>query len=115
MFLVEITCPQDVVGAIYQCMAARRGVVEEEVQIEGTPLVIMKAFLPVAESFGFTSFLREKTAGQAFPNCVFDHWELIEGDLSIKDNKLTKLVQLIRGRKGLKEDVPEASSYIDKL
>jgi elongation factor 2 len=115
MFLVEITCPQDVVGAIYSCMAARRGAVEDEVQVEGTPLVIMKAFLPVAESFGFTSFLREKTAGQAFPNCVFDHWELIDGDLSQKENKLTKLVQTVRVRKGLKEDVPEASQYIDKL
>jgi elongation factor 2 len=115
MFLVEITCPQDVVGAIYSCMAARRGAVDEEVQVEGTPLVIMKAFLPVAESFGFTSFLREKTGGQAFPNCVFDHWELIDGDVSLKENKLTKIVQNIRVRKGLKEDIPEASQYIDKL
>ena len=115
MFMVEITCPQDVVGAIYSCMAARRGEVEEEVIVEGTPLVIMKAFLPVAESFGFTSFLREKTAGQAFPNCVFDHWKLIEGDLAVKDGKLAKLVQVIRVRKGLKEDIPEASQYIDKL
>ena len=115
MFMVEITCPQDVVGAIYSCMAARRGNVEDEVQVEGTPLVIMKAFLPVAESFGFTSFLREKTAGQAFPNCVFDHWEMIDGDLTQKDGKLAKLVQVIRVRKGLKEDLPEANQYIDKL
>ena len=114
-FLVEITCPQDVVGAIYSCMAARRGAVDEEVQVEGTPLIIMKAYLPVSESFGFTSFLREKTAGQAFPNCVFDHWETIEGDVFKKDSNLNKLVITVRTRKGLKAEIPELNNYFDKL
>ena len=54
-------------------MMHRRGAVEEEVQVEGTPLVIMKAFLPVAESFGFTAFLRQKTGGKAFPNLSLIH------------------------------------------
>ncbi|MCP4294053.1 MAG: hypothetical protein GY786_00400 [Proteobacteria bacterium] len=48
--------------------------------MEGTPLMIMKAFLPVSESFGFTAYLRQKTGGKAFPNCVFDHWEHMKGD-----------------------------------
>ena len=52
----------------------------------------MKAFLPVAESFGFTAFLREKTGGKAFPNCVFDHWEVLEGDALDPENKLGKIV-----------------------
>jgi len=36
---------------------------------------MIKAFLPVAESFGFTQALRAATSGRAFPQCVFDHWE----------------------------------------
>lgn len=96
-------------------MMHRRGQVEEEVQVEGTPLVIMKAFLPVSESFGFTAFLREKTGGKAFPNCVFDHWEEINGDALEIDNKLNKLVCGIRKRKGLNEQVPDVKKYMDKL
>lgn len=115
IFQVEITAPSDVVGNIYACMAVRRGVVEEEILIEGTPLVIIKAFLPVAESFGFTSYLRQQTSGKAFPNCVFDHWEALEGDISKPDNKLTKLIQGIRVRKGLKEPIPPLADYLDKL
>lgn len=115
IFQVEITAPNDVVGAVYACMSNRRGIVEEETLIEGTPLVILKAFLPVAESFGFTSYLRQQTSGKGFPNCVFDHWEMIEGDALNPQNKLGKLVQGIRVRKGLKEAVPDINYYMDKL
>lgn len=115
IFLVEITAPSDVVSGIYEVMMARRGNVIEEVQVEGTPLVIMKAFLPVSESFGFTGFLREKTGGKAFPNCVFDHWEVIPGDVDKADSKINKLVCDIRKRKGLKEGIPDLNLYLDKL
>jgi hypothetical protein len=40
----------------------------------------LQAYLPVIESFGFTSVLRAATSGQAFPQCVFDHWELMNSD-----------------------------------
>ena len=49
----------------------------------------MKAYLPVAESFGFTAYLREKTSGQAFPNCVFDHWEKVSGSLDNPESYLS--------------------------
>lgn len=39
----------------------------------------VKAYLPVAESFGFNGDLRSQTAGQAFPQAVFDHWETMNG------------------------------------
>jgi elongation factor 2 len=54
IFLVEIQCPDDAVGGIYGCLAQRRGIVIGEEPIQGTPLVMIKAYLPVAESFGFT-------------------------------------------------------------
>jgi len=115
IFQVEITAPNEVIGAVYSCMAVRRGTVDEEIQIEGTPLTIIKAYLPVAESFGFTSYLRQQTSGKAFPNCVFDHWEALEGDALKADSKLNKLIGAIRVRKGLKEAIPDLSNYLDKL
>jgi translation elongation factor EF-G len=39
----------------------------------------IKAYLPVAESFGFTNVLRAETKGQVFPQSVFDHWEVMPG------------------------------------
>ena len=115
IFQVEITAPSDVVGAIYSLMAQRRGLIEEEIPIEGCPLVILKAFLPVAESFGFTSTLRERTSGKGFPNCVFDHWEVIDGDYLKEGTNIHKIVKGTRLRKGLKEAVPEIAYYTDKL
>merc|ERR1711941_204095 len=47
MFLVEITCPQDAMSGVYACMQPRRGQVFEENQREGTPLLQVKANLPV--------------------------------------------------------------------
>ena len=52
----------------------------EEQQVAGTPMFVVKAYLPVNESFGFTADLRSNTGGQAFPQCVFDHWQILPGD-----------------------------------
>ena len=75
VFICEIQCPDDAMGGIYQTLTQRRGIVIGEEPVSGTPLLIVKAYLPVAESFGFTQALRAATSGRAFPQCVFDHWE----------------------------------------
>merc|ERR1712226_255196 len=116
IFLVEITCPQAAMSGVYKVMNMRRGCVFEENQREGTPLVQVKAHLPVAESFGFVSALRQDTAGQAFPQCVFDHWENLQmGQYDSAGTKLFDLVQAIRKRKSLKVEVPPLGEYLDKL
>jgi len=115
IFKVEIQCPDDAVGGIYQCLSSRRGVVESEEPIQGTPLVNMCAFLPVAESFGFTQALRAATSGRAFPQCVFDHWEMQTGDPFEEGTKAQILVETIRARKGLRAGIPSLDNFIDKL
>lgn len=76
---VEIQCPENAIGGIYSCLNKRRGQVFSEEQRVGTPMFTVKAYLPVMESFGFNGDLRSQTAGQAFPQCVFDHWEIMNG------------------------------------
>jgi hypothetical protein len=61
----------------------RRGQVFSEEQRPGTPMFTVKAYLPVMESFGFTADLRGHTQGQAFPQSVFDHWEVMNGCKSV--------------------------------
>merc|ERR1712117_342096 len=80
VYQVEIQCPENAVGGIYGVLNRKRGHVFEETQTAGTPMFVVKAFLPVNESFGFTADLRSATAGQAFPQCVFDHWQILPGD-----------------------------------
>ena len=115
IFLVEIQCPDDAVGGIYGCLAQRRGIVMGEEPIMGTPLVMIKAFLPVAESFGFTQALRAATSGRAFPQCVFDHWEELGGDPLDPKAMAGVVLTTIRTRKGLKPEVPGLDNFIDKL
>jgi len=115
VYLVEIQCPENAVGGIYGVLNRRRGHVFEESQVAGTPMFIVKAYLPVNESFGFTADLRSNTAGQAFPQCVFDHWQILPGNPMETGSKPSQIVADIRKRKGLKEGIPALDNYLDKL
>jgi len=119
VYLVEIQCPQDSTGGIYSCLNRRRGHIFEENQVVGTPMVYVKAYLPVNESFGFTADLRSQTQGKAFPQCVFDHWQQIADDpldpLNTKPTSSFMIVTETRKRKGLKEGVPGLDNYLDKM
>lgn len=115
IYLVEIQCPEQAVGGIFQCLNKRRGVVFDNQQIGSTPQFLVKAHLPVNESFGFTGDLRSCTGGQAFPQCVFDHWNVLAGDPFESGSKPFQVVVDTRKRKGLKEGVPGLDNYLDKL
>lgn len=115
VYLVEIQCPEAAVGGIYGVLNRRRGHVFEESQITGTPMFVVKAYLPVNESFGFTADLRSNTGGQAFPQCVFDHWQILQGDPLEPGTKPNQVVLETRKRKGLKEGVPALDNFLDKM
>merc|ERR1719430_1094897 len=115
VYLVEIQCPKNAVGGIYGVLNRRRGHVFEESQVAGTPMFHVKAYLPVNESFGFTADLRSNTGGQAFPQCVFDHWQILQGDPMDPATKTFQIVADTRKRKGLKEGIPALDNYMDKL
>jgi len=115
VYLVEIQCPENAVGGIYGVLNRRRGHVFEESQVAGTPMFHVKAYLPVNESFGFTADLRSNTGGQAFPQCVFDHWQVMQGDPMEESSQPYKICQETKKRKGLKPGLPDLSNFLDKL
>jgi len=115
VYLVEIQCPENAVGGIYGVLNRRRGHVIEEAQTPGTPMFVVKAYLPVNESFGFTADLRSNTGGQAFPQCVFDHWQIMPGDPLEVGSKTNTIVEDTKKRKGLKPGNPDLANYLDKL
>ncbi|KAI5783174.1 elongation factor 2 [Peziza echinospora] len=116
VYLVEITVPEQAMGGIYGVLTKRRGHVFSEEQRAGTPLFNIKAYLPVNESFGFTADLRAATGGQAFPQSVFDHWQILTGGSPLDPTtKPGTIVQEMRKRKGIKVEVPGVENYYDKL
>jgi len=115
VYLVDIQCPQDAMGGVYSCLNQRRGHVFQEEQKVGTPMMSMRAYLPVLESFGFTAALRSQTGGKAFPQCVFDHWQHVNGPATDDGTKANEIVLGVRTRKGLSPDIPPLDRYLDKL
>lgn len=106
VYLVDIQCPEIAIGGVYSCLNRKRGHVFEENPKVGTPLYNLRAYLPVMESFGFTADLRAQTSGQAFPQCVFDHWQLMQPDPMEDGSETNEIILSIRQRKGLKQQKP---------
>ena len=107
VYVVEIQVPEQAMGGIYGVLTRRRGHVFSEEQRPGTPLFNVKAYLPVNESFGFNADLRQATSGQAFPQMVFDHWQILPGGSPLDPKtKPGEIVMTMRKRKGVKENVP---------
>jgi len=115
VYLVNISVPQDAMGNVYGVLTKRRGHVFTEEQKPGTPQMTLLAYLPVMESFGFTADLRSHTGGKAFPQCSFDHWELMSGNPMEEGSKSNEVVLGVRKRKGLAPEIPPLDRYLDKF
>jgi len=115
MYVCDITVPSNTVSGVYATLNQRRGQVDSTEERAGTPLVKVKAFLPVLESFGFTNLLRQNTSGQAFPQMIFSHWSLVNGDVYDVQSQAYSICMQVRERKGLKKELPDFNEYYDKL
>ncbi|XP_050392646.1 elongation factor 2 [Patella vulgata] len=115
IYLVEVQCTDTVIGGVYSSVNKRRGLIIEEHRQTGTPICTMKAYLPVNESFGFDKELRSQTGGQAFPQCIFDHWQLMPGDPFDPASRAAAIVVETRTRKGLSPNIPSLDNFLDKL
>ncbi|XP_054473537.1 elongation factor-like GTPase 1 [Anoplopoma fimbria] len=117
MYTCEIMATADVLGRVYGVLGKREGRVLHEEMKEGTDMFIIKAVLPVAESFGFADEIRKRTSGLASPQLVFSHWEVISsdpywvptteeeylhfGEKADSANQSLKYMNAVRRRKGL--------------
>merc|ERR1712099_158610 len=62
----------------------------------------------------FVAALRQQTSGQAFPQCVFDHWDNMPGNC-MEEGKMQELALNVRKRKNIKVAMPALGEYLDKL
>jgi len=115
MYLADIAVPVADAGGVYQTLSLRRGEIAEEIPRPGTPMTAIRAYVPVNESFGFTTALRAATGGKAFPQCSFDHWQVMNGDPFTPGNRVFTIIADTRVRKGLKAELPPLDEFADKL
>jgi len=115
MYLCDITVPLHALAGVYSTLSGRRGIVEGKEDRPGTPLSKIKAFVPVLESFGFTSLLRQNTSGQAFPQMIFSHWQAMNGNPLEDGSQANQAIVKVRERKGMKDELPEWQYYYDKV
>ncbi|XP_065176725.1 116 kDa U5 small nuclear ribonucleoprotein component-like [Sycon ciliatum] len=124
---VEVIAPADCVSAVYTVLAKRRGHVTQDAPVAGSPLYVIKAFMPTIDSFGFETDLRIHTQGQAFCVSIFHHWQIVPGDpldkslviQPLEPQPAPKLARdfmiKTRRRKGLSEDVSISKFFDDPM
>ncbi|WP_019394073.1 elongation factor G [Priestia filamentosa] len=85
---VEVVIPEEYMGDIMGDVTSRRGRVEG-MEARG-PAQVVRAFVPLAEMFGYATALRSNTQGRGTYTMHFDHYEEIPKSLAeeiIKKNK----------------------------
>ncbi len=79
---VEITMPEEYMGDVIGDVNARRGRIEGMEDVGGGKLV--KAFVPLADMFGYATDLRSKTQGRGNYSMFFDKYEQVPKNVQQK-------------------------------
>lgn len=79
---VEVTMPEEYMGDIIGDLNSKRGRVEGMEDIGGGKMV--KAYVPLAEMFGYATDLRSRTQGRGNYSMFFDHYEVVPKNIQAK-------------------------------
>lgn len=77
---VEVTIPDKYMGDITGHLSSKRGQIEG-MDERGTDLKVIKAKVPLAELFGYTTELRSLTQGRGNASIEFDHYEVVPSNV----------------------------------
>jgi len=105
MLGIDIKAPSDQIGAIAGVISSKRGKMLKIEQKE--VFTIIEGEIPASESFDLSEAMRGATAGKAIWNTHFKSWTPLPSSMVLP------VVREIRKRKGLSEDPPKASEFID--
>jgi len=102
----ECKVPSEFVSSVLAILQRRRGKILDMPQEEDH--IIVKAEMPVAESFGLADELRSSTQGRAFWATQFSHWA------PIPDSMQLTVIGEIRKRRGLNPTPPKAEEFLER-
>ncbi len=104
ILLIEAKTTEDNIGSVIGVVTRHRGKVLDMTQSEY--MVVIKAEIPVLESFNLSDELRSATAGRVFWSMRFYRWA------PVPENMLVDLIMKIRERKGLPKELPKVEDYV---
>jgi len=102
----ECKVPTDFVSAVLAIVQKRRGRVLDMPTEED--MMIVKAEMPVAESFGIADELRSATQGRAFWATQFSRWS------PVPEQMILDTIKQIRERRGLSQYPPRAEEFLER-
>ena len=77
---VEVTVPEQYMGDVIGDLNSRRGKIEGIIPRKDAQVV--KAYVPLAEMFGYATRLRSLTQGRAIYTMQFDHYDLVPQNIA---------------------------------
>jgi elongation factor 2 len=102
----ECKVPNDFVSAVLSTVQKRRGRVLDMTTDED--IMIVKAEMPIAESFGLAEELRGSTQGRAFWATQFSRWAPLPEQMQLE------IIGKIRERRGLDPKPPSAEDFLER-
>ena len=102
----ECKVPSDFVSQVIAIVQKRRGKLLDISSEED--MMVIKAEIPVAESFGLADELRSSTQGRAFWATQFSRWAPVPESMQMD------IIRQIRERKGLSPTPPRAEEFYDQ-
>ena len=106
--LISFECkvPNQFVSSVIATVQKRRGKILDMVNEED--MIIVKAEMPVSESFGLAEELRSSTEGRAFWATQFSRWA------QVPEQMQPEIVSQIRERRGLSPTPPRAEEFFEE-
>ena len=106
--LISFECkvPNQFVSSIIATVQKRRGKILDMTTEED--MIIVKAEMPVSESFGLAEELRSSTEGRAFWATQFSRWA------QVPEQMQPEIVKQIRERRGLSPTPPRAEEFFEE-
>jgi len=106
--LISFECkvPNEFVSNVIAIVQKRRGKILDMTNEED--MIIVKAEMPVSESFGLAEELRSSTQGRAFWATQFSRWA------PVPEQMQAEIIKQIRERRGLSELPPRAQEFFEE-
>jgi len=101
----ECKVPNEFVSNVIAIVQKRRGKILDMVNEE--EMIVVKAEMPVSESFGIAEELRSSTQGRAFWATQFSRWA------TVPEQMQAEIVKQIRERRGLSPTPPKAEEFFE--
>ena len=88
MMAVEVETPEDFMGNVMGDLSSRRGIVQGMEDIAGGGGKLVRAEVPLAEMFGYSTSLRSLTQGRATYTMEFKHYAETPNNVAEADDQL---------------------------